>query len=102
MTAEVIEEVETPVATPSKTVSWEVVRNFLEQLGITENDLVQKIEVSSMGVLITCAFVVDGQRFTVETPEGDDSELTYHRFLGIEFPQHEHEHPHPEEGLTTE
>lgn len=65
------------------------IRDFMEALGLTEDDQVHKIEVSSLGIVVTCFFTMEGKRFAVPIGEDVEAPLMYTRVIGISPPEPE-------------
>jgi hypothetical protein len=82
----------------STPVPYSVVEAFLEGIGLTEEDMPQKIEITAGGILVTCGFTVEGRPFTKTLPNGDgESLLLYYRAFEIER-EHVEDHEHDENG----
>jgi len=84
------------VSTP---VPYSVIETFLEGIGLTEEDMPQKIEITAGGILVTCGFTVEGRPFTKTLPNNEgESLLMYYRAFEIERPAPEEDHEHDEHG----
>lgn len=81
-------------------IEYEAIENLMDACGLTEDDMVQKIEITQAGVLVTLAFQVEGKAFTV----GDDdqkSPLVFYRALNITRRPDEEDGEHTHEDGTT-
>lgn len=78
----------------SSPVPYSVIETFLEGIGLTENDMPQKIEITAGGILVTCGFTVEGRPFSKTLPDGNESLLMYYRVFEIERPAPEEPHEH--------
>lgn len=74
-------------------ISYEAIESLIDACGLTEKDMIQKIEITQAGVLCTLAFQAEGKALTIG--DGDTtSPLVYYRFFTISRPEDSGEHTH--------
>lgn len=79
--------------TAQNEIDYEAIENFMTACGLSEEDMIQKIEITQAGVLCTLAFQVDGKAFTVGE-EDQQSPLVFYRALSITRSADTEEHTH--------
>lgn len=81
-------------------IEYEAIESLMDACGLTEEDMIQKIEITQAGVLVTLAFQVEGKAFTVG--EGDQqSPLVFYRAFAITRPDAVETDEHTHEDGTT-